>query len=259
MCKKLAKKVTATIVKGMILCAVLHLMGCANSKTDVLIYEPDDELVVLAHGLGRSGWAMWRLAQRLEDAQYKVCRLDYATFGVSVAEALAETRKQIDDCTAQAPKVHFVRHSLGGLVIRAYLQNNQQNLKKARMGQVVLIGTPNKGSELADYLSDSWLMNAAGGITRALVTGDNSLGNKLDALDVNSGLKLGVIAGTKPLALTSARFNGPNDGLVSVASARLSNMSDFIAIEVSHSQLRYNAEVAEQTVRFLQTAHFKHE
>ncbi|QHJ13385.1 hypothetical protein FX988_03646 [Paraglaciecola mesophila] len=188
-----------------------------------------------------------------------MCRLNYATFGVSVAEAIAQSSKQIDVCIEQAPKVHFVGHSLGGLVIRAYLQNNPNNqhkLKKERMGHVVLIGTPNKGSELADYISDSWLMKAAGGVSRALVTGDKSLGNNLDDIKKNSGVKLGVIAGTKPLALTNARFNGPNDGLVSVASAKLNSMSDFITIDVGHSQMRYNAEVAKQTVHFLQTAHF---
>ncbi|WP_254700658.1 hypothetical protein [Paraglaciecola mesophila] len=66
MCKKLVRTLNDAMVKGVILCVVLHLVGCANSKTEAQLYQPDDELVVLAHGLGRSDWAMWRLAQRLE-------------------------------------------------------------------------------------------------------------------------------------------------------------------------------------------------
>jgi len=242
------------IVTTIILLIIIQMAGCANSEANSSTYKPDDEIVVLAHGLGRSDWAMWRFAQRLENADYKVCRLDYATIGESVSSVLAETSKQIDACIAYAPKVHFVGHSLGGLVIRAYLQNNKQKLEKVSVGEVVLIGTPNKGSELADHLSDSWLMSVGGGISRVLVTGSNSLGRNIDELDVN----LGVIAGTKPSSLTRVQFKGPNDGLVSVESTKLKSMNDFITIEVSHSQMRYNREVSEQTIHFLQKGTFNH-
>ncbi|WP_252730462.1 alpha/beta fold hydrolase [Colwellia sp. E2M01] len=229
------------------------MLGCANSDVHTATYQPDDELVVLAHGLGRSDWAMWRFAQRLENANYKVCRLDYATIGESVDTVLTQTTAQIDSCILHAPKVHFVGHSLGGLVIRAYLQQNIHKFSNASLGEVVLIGTPNHGSELTDHLNDSWLMAIGGGISRALVTGSNGLGNQLEELDIN----LGIIAGTKPSNLTSEYFIGPNDGLVSVESTKLKSMSDFIAIEVGHSQMRYNLEVAEQTIYFLQRGAFK--
>ena len=231
------------------------VVGCASVEEDTYVYKPDNELVVLVHGLGRSDWSMWKFAQRLKAAGYNVCRLDYSTIGESVSRVLAETTKQINACIAPASKVHFVGHSLGGLVIRAYLQNNKDRLEQYSVGEVVLIGTPNKGSELADHFSDSWVMNKiGGGISRALMTGSNSLGNNLDELDVN----LGVIAGTKSSRLTNKQFKGLNDGLVSVESTKLKNMSDFIAIDVNHTQMRYNLEVAEQTMHFLQHGKFKH-
>ncbi|GAB2699641.1 alpha/beta fold hydrolase [Aliiglaciecola aliphaticivorans] len=248
------KSVTKKFVTTIILVLLFHITGCVHSQVLSSTYEADDELVVVAHGLGRSDWAMWRLAQRLELADYKVCLLNYSTIGESVTTVLADTSKQINACIVNAPKVHFVGHSLGGLVIRAYLQKNKHELENARMGEVVLIGTPNKGSELADHFKDSWVMNVAGGVSQALVTGDNGLGNNLDELDLN----IGVIAGTKSLTLTNDQFDGPNDGLVSVESTKLTNMSDFIAIDVSHSQMRYNLEVAEQTIHFLQSGSFKH-
>lgn len=230
------------------------VISCASIEENAAVYKPDDELVVLVHGLGRSDWSMWKFAQRLEAAGYKVCRLNYPTIGESVASVLTETTKQINVCIVSAPKVHFVGHSLGGLVIRAYLQNNKARLEKNSVGEVVLIGTPNKGSELADHFSDSWLMKIGGGIGRALMTGNNSLGNNLDELDVN----VGVIAGTKSSGLTSKKFKGLNDGLVSVESTKLKSMSDFITIEVNHTQMRYNVEVAEQTMHFLKNGTFKH-
>lgn len=233
---------------------VTQLAACASPKQSLIEYQPNDELVVLAHGLGRSDLAMWRFAEELKNANYKVCRLDYATIGQSVDSVLAETTEQIGACIIGAPKVHFVGHSLGGLVIRAYLQDNKHKLATLNLGEVVLIGTPNKGSELADHLNNSWLMEIGGGISQSLVTGSDSLGNTIKELEVN----IGVIAGTKSSGLTREKFKGPNDGLVSVESAKLDSMSDFIALEVGHSQMRYDSEVINQTIHFLQKGTFKH-
>lgn len=232
---------------------MLHVGGCAHLEVNSSTYQKGRELVVIAHGLGRSDWAMWRLKKRLEEANFNVCTLDYDTIGESIESVLTKTSSQIDACLLNAPKAHFVGHSLGGLVIRSYLQNNQETLTKEGVGEVVLMGTPNKGSELADHFMDSWVMDIGGEISRALVTGDNSLGNKLKELDVN----LGIIAGTKFSNLTNEQFSGPNDGLVSVESTKLKSMNDFIAIDVTHTQMRYDLEVAKQTIHFLKQGKFK--
>jgi len=236
----------------LLLITFVSLANCANFSANQLTYGANDELVVLAHGLGRSKWAMWKFAQRLRNAHFKVCLLDYSSIGQLVPEVLEETTYQIDKCLANAPKVHFVGHSLGGLVIRAYLQTHQPLLEQERMGKVVLIGTPNQGSEVADSLSDSWLMYIGGGVSRALVTGAHSLGSNLVEIDA----QIGVIAGTESSCLTRDKFSGPNDGLVSVESTKLKKMKDFITIDVNHSQMRYNEEVAKQTILFLQTGAF---
>ena len=180
-------------------------------------YKPNDELVVLAHGLGRSDWAMRYFAQQLKRAHYKVCSLNYASLGQSVEAVFTQTTTQINTCIANASKVHFVGHSLGGLVIRAYLQNNPRVFNGNTLGKVVLIGTPNKGSELANHLNGSWLMHIAGGVSQSLITGSKSLGNTINELDID----LGVIAGAKASTLTQHYFKGKNDGLVSVESTKL--------------------------------------
>lgn len=246
--------VSTTILIKIVLLTLLLVTGCANSGVKSSSYQDDTELVVLAHGLGRSDLAMWRLEQRLEDANYRVCALDYATIGENIDSVLTETSKQIDACLKNANKAHFVGHSLGGLVIRSYLQQNKDTLSNQNVGEIVLMGTPNKGSELADHLSDSWLMKIGGEISTALMTGEKSLGSNLEEIDVN----LGIIAGTKASSLTSEYFIGPNDGLVSVESTKLKSMSDFIEIEVTHTQMRYDLEVAEQTIHFLKQGEFKH-
>lgn len=230
------------------------LSGCAVATTAHQSYQPDDEVVVLAHGLGRSDVAMWRFTERLENEGYVVCVLDYSTIGKSVESVLTSTSKQIDQCVQGAPKAHFVGHSLGGLVIRSYLQEHSSFVQGNQLGQVVLMGTPNKGSELADHYRGTWLMSVGGGISQALVTGDESLGNQLQELPIN----IGVIAGTKGSSFTEELFSGPNDGLVSVESTKLANMRDFVEIDVSHSSMRYDENVADQTVHFLKQGRFSH-
>ncbi|WP_031290008.1 esterase/lipase family protein [Pseudoalteromonas agarivorans] len=203
------------LVIGLIL--LLSLTGCKSTNNPPVQYKPDDELVVLAHGLGRSDWAMRYFAQQLKHAHYKVCSLNYASLGQSVEAVFTQTTTQINACIANVSEVHFVGHSLGGLVIRAYLQNNPRVFNGNTLGNVVLIGTPNKGSELANHLNGSWLMHIAGGVSQSLITGSKSLGNTINELDID----LGVIAGTKASTLTQHYFKGKNDGLVFVESAKL--------------------------------------
>jgi uncharacterized alpha/beta hydrolase family protein len=195
---------------------------------------------------------MWRLTQRLENSGYEVCVLDYDTIGESIQSVVDSTESQIDACLHSPAKTHFIGHSLGGLVIRSYLQNHAAFSQSEQMGEVVLIGTPNKGSELADHYDGRWLMELGGEVSQSLVTGENSLGNQLQELDIN----IGIIAGTKSMLLTDDIFDGPNDGLVSVESTKLSNMSDFVEIEVGHSAMRYNEEVANQAIHFLRHSSF---
>ncbi|MBM7036757.1 alpha/beta fold hydrolase [Vibrio ulleungensis] len=232
-------------------CLYLGFVGSVIGATE---NHSENEVVVLAHGLGRSDTAMWLFKRRLEDEGFAVCTLDYSSIGETVASVLEVTTKQIDQCVSDAPTVHFVGHSLGGLVSRSYLQHHPELTNSSRLGHVVLMGTPNQGSEIADHYDGSWVMEFGGEISQALVTGENSLGNQLELIDSN----IGIIAGTKSMILTNDAFSGPNDGLVSVESTKLINMKDFIEIEVGHSNMRYNKEVAEQTVHFLKHGRFNH-
>ena len=138
---------------------------------------PDNkEIIVLLHGLGRNNTSMWLLASRLEDAGYYVRRVEYGSLHQNPDEILAEVSSQINQCCQKhALSVHFVGHSLGGLMVRAYLQDN----KVDKLGRVVLLGTPNKGTEAADHFSNSWLMDILGPTAKALGTDDNSFPKSL--------------------------------------------------------------------------------
>ena len=207
------------------------------------------EVVVLLHGLARSSAAMWLLHLRLHRAGYQVETIGYRSMSQTPEEIVADISRQIDACCKETDnKVHFVGHSLGGLMIRAYLQENRpQNL-----GRVVLIGTPNQGTAMADHFRDKWWAGFAGPTALSLGTGDSSFPLSLADPDY----PVGVIAGIGRQQMDDRILPGEDDGLVAVESTKLNGMRDFIVVNAGHSMMRYDDVVAVQTISFLQHGAF---
>jgi dienelactone hydrolase len=234
-----------------ILLQVLVFLSAANA---FLTHDDEvpgiKEIVVLLHGLGRSNTSMWLLAHRLEDAGYYVRRVEYSSLDQTPDEILKKVRSQINQCCQKhTQSVHFVGHSLGGLMVRAYLQNN----KVDKLGRVVLLGTPNKGTEAADHFSNSWLMDILGPTDKALGTDDKSFPKSLKA----PYYPVGVIAGEIKSKFNDPVIPGKDDGLVSVEATKIDAMTDFIILETGHSMMRYDKEVADQTIEFIKNGMFK--
>lgn len=229
------------------------LLGCTTSALDYGAADEnvqDKEIVVLLHGLARSKIAMWRLASRLEDAGYLVERIGYRSLTQTHDEILADISRQISSCCARHEHaVHFVGHSLGGLFVRVYLQDYQVE----NLGRVVLMGTPNQGSEVIDKYRHKWWVQFLGPTALALGTDENSFPNSLK----DPYYPVGVIAGVSGSDADEDILPGKDDGLVTVESTRIKNgMTDFIIVETGHSAMRYNGEVAKQTIAFLKNGKF---
>ena len=209
----------------------------------------DRSIVVVLHGLGRSKAAMWLLARRLEDAGYWVARVGYHSLRHTPDQILADIGRQIEACClGRSRKVHFVGHSLGGLLIRAYLTDR----RVANLGRVVLIGTPNTGTEIIDNLRHKWWFKVLGPMAQQLGTDDNSFPRTIGPPDY----PLGVIAGKTARSANEALLPGDDDGLVTVDSTRVDGMTDFVVMETTHAAMRYDRDVADQVVRFLITGAF---
>lgn len=151
--------------------------------------------------------------------------------------------------------VHFVGHSMGGLIARAVVER----LQPRHMGRMVMIGTPNAGSELADFCM-RWriLRPVLGKAAPALVTAD-----RLPALEAFGppAYPVGVIAGDypdpSPLMRQLRLMPLPNDGRVSVASTHLQGQADHIVLPVFHGVMPFNRAVQMQTAHFLTTGLFQ--
>ncbi len=235
----------------------IHLHGNETAGELSVVSAPTD-CVILLHGLARNANSMNKLGERLIDAGYRVANIDYPSREYTV-EALAPVaiRDGLSECESDKPgyqssRIHFVTHSMGGILVREFLSRNQLSV----LGRVVMLAPPNNGSEVVDNLRDvpgfEWLNGPAG---RQLGTDNDSVPHRLGAADFD----VGVIAGTRSInVLLSIYLPDPDDGKVSVDSARLTGMCDFLTLPVSHPFIMRNETVIEQVIEYLQRGRFNH-
>jgi pimeloyl-ACP methyl ester carboxylesterase len=223
--------------------------GCLGDKykrREHRVLKPD-EAVVLIHGLWMPAYAMTPLAQRLRRRGWATVFFSYASRHATVkqnAAALALFVNKID-----ASQLHFVAHSLGGLVLAQYLQD----FPAQRPGRVVLLGTPYRGSYVARHLNQyrlgRWLCGLS--LQEALLG---------DGPRWPGGRELGVIAGTTPFGAgwLIPGLPRPNDGTVAVAETVVPGQTDNITLPVTHSGLLFSAVVVRQVAVFLADGRFSH-
>ena len=190
------------------------------------------------------------LAADLRHAGYDVENVDYPTRPFDVDGLVRRyVTPAIARCRAAEP-VHAVTHSLGGLLIRAYLQDHAL----PEGSRIVMLAPPNQGSEVADFVRGwppyRWFTGRVG---QQLGTGPDGIARRLGPIDVD----VGVIAANRSLQpWFSFLLPGENDGAVSVESTRLVEMRDFIVMEASHSLIMFNRGVRHQVRYFLDHGRF---
>lgn len=207
----------------------------------------------MLHGLARTATSMNKMQRALIDEGYETANIDYPSRDFTVEE-LAETavKDGLDACRSggQVERIHFVTHSLGGILLRQYLSTQEI----AELGRVVMLAPPNQGSAAVDELGGvpgfDWLNGPAG---RQLGKGEQSVPLKLGP----ANFELGVIAGNRTIdPVTSAVLENPDDGRVSVEDTKLEGMDDFIVVEHSHAFMMRMRPTIELTIRFLKNGSF---
>ncbi|GJL79483.1 MAG: hypothetical protein NPINA01_24720 [Nitrospinaceae bacterium] len=197
---------------------------------------------------------MEKIKGRLIKTGYKVLNVDYPSTDYGL-EALAEKiNKEVSSFNPPSTRrLHFVTYSMGGLVARALIKK----YRPGNLGQVVMLGPPNQGSEMADFLKDNVLFQKFyGPAGQELGTHQESIRALLGDVDFN----LGVIAGDRSIdPIGSFLIPGSDDGKVSVEHTKLKGMKDHIIIHATHTFMMKNEEVISQILHFLETGRFKRE
>lgn len=241
------------------LCALLITSACSlaeqNATTPATTSQQNgSHCVILIHGLARTQRSMQPMAKALTEEGYTVINHSYPSRKETVAELATTLSDPIAACKkslAPDAKIHFVTHSLGGILLRAYVKA----VPLQEMGRVVMLGPPNQGSEVVDTLKDIpgfEILNGPAGLE--LGTGDTALPNTLGPVT----FELGVIAGTLTVnPILSQMLPSPNDGKVSVASTKVDGMKQHLTVKTSHTFMMRNQKVITAVKQFIATGRFE--
>ncbi len=200
------------------------------------------EAVILIHGLWMKGPELFYIRYKLWRQGYKVYQFHYSSLFKTVEENATKLYQFVS--TIDESVIHFVAHSLGGIVVSHLFQHYE--IKQT--GKVVMIATPLNGSAVAAYLSQKKYLKYILG--KSIIKG--LLG---DAPNWSYKREICVVAGIKGIGigylLANSALQVPNDGTVNLHETQLERANESHEVPRSHFLLLVSNEVVKIIVKFL--------
>lgn len=220
----------------------------SNTQVDTRRMQTDmREAVVFIHGIWMTGAEMLLLRRRLGQCGFDCYSYRYQSLRRTPRENATHLNHYLQ--SIQAEVIHLVAHSLGGIVLLHLFDQYPQQ----KPGRVVMLGTPIRGSEVAQKMAASkWQQHLLGrSVDRGLLG---------DAPRWQADRELGMIAGTEGFGVGKLIMLGklpePNDGTIGLAATCSSGLKDHVAMPFSHHGMLFARPVATAVCRFLQTGRF---
>lgn len=216
----------------------------------------NNEFVILLHGILRSKLDMLPLEKHLANKGYTVLNILYPSRELSLEDISKFVDDKLQNCPDYHPDMvlHFVTHSMGGLIARYYIDTYQPK----NLGKVVMMGPPNTGSEFADWLTDVKILAP---LYKAIYgPAGQQMRTDYKHKDQEITYPLGVIAGNASInPLAPWILPGDHDGIVTVERTRITGMSDHLVMNTNHAFMMFNKSVMNQVTNFLKDGAFAHE
>ncbi len=205
--------------------------------------------VYILHGLYLHGVVMLPLAQYLRQQGFQPILFSYASRLNTPATSADRLVEQV--LQQSHNRVHYVAHSLGGLVLRHAMAAYTHKLPP---GRSVTLGTPHQGSTVAGHVQRQ-------GYGDLLLGASRHQGLLGDVPPWPPERELGSVAGNSGYGIGSvlAPLTAPHDGTVTVAETYCPGQNDHICIDCSHAGMLFNLKVGQQVLAFLRRGRFEHE
>lgn len=198
----------------------------------------NNECIIFIHGLGRTSHSFRKMRNFFKKMGYSIVNIDYSAMGRNIEEIseLIVKPQLLTASIAAFKKIHFVTHSMGGIILRVILGKYKPQFEN--LGNVIQLAPPNNGSRKAD--NSGWIARLFyKEALEDLESGEHGICHKLPSVNFN----LGVIASSL-------------DGKVKLEEAWVDNMADAIVVRRFHTFIMNAPEVIEATYKFITTGKF---
>ncbi|WP_282176296.1 esterase/lipase family protein [Vibrio nereis] len=204
--------------------------------------------IIILHGLYMHGMVMQPLSQKLKNLGYETQVITYNSVAINPHRLFSS----IDHALSDHGRNILVGHSLGGLIIKQYLDSRKHS--EECISHVVTLGSPMRGASIVTRIQDLGMGTILGNSPH--------FGLQEHSSRWDYPQKLGSIAGTVPIgarALFLMDKRKPSDGTVTVEETTIEGMTDHISTPSSHTSLIYSSFVPKQIDHFIHHDTFLHD